>query len=69
MNLFTCGHFDISVECRRKTGFDCARGRRVPSYFSINYFLVAGGGQHVRMCSPGSVHHSIWQRYVSNAAV
>lgn len=29
--------------------FDCARGRSVPSSFSINYFLVAGGGQRVRM--------------------
>lgn len=48
---------------------DCARGQRVPPCLSINYFLVAGGGQHVRLCSAGCVHHSIWQRYVSNAAV
>lgn len=48
---------------------DCAREQRVPPRLSINYFLVAAGGQHVRMCSAGCVHHSIWQRYVSNAAV
>lgn len=54
---------------QQESMFDCAGGLSVPSYFSINYFLVAGGGQHVQMCSVGSMHYSIWQRYVSNALV